>query len=275
MPPNDYTARVVDADVKKLFDSMRLVLSFELMECEQAGTVLRFIAELPTMVNGKGKRKRLALKLDIGPHSRYARAWRLANGGPPLRADRMKVAVFRDGVFRIRVRDVKADRLQRPGWTPMSPPLRPSGPRSGVSVPGNRRRMNGRRRSRRYASGPGAARSRANSHPRRRRCGLTRHGERRCGRTRTDQPYGAAGCAGSVSAAALDGLGVRAMTLPRRDIHCVRCDAMSPGRLLFGLAERWAVLRDVHGALHGVCADLLPARAQRGEYVGFVPASAE
>ena len=113
VPPGDYTARVVDADVKKLFDSMRLVLSFELMECGQAGTVLRFIAELPTAVNGKGRRKRLALKLDIGPHSRYARAWRLANGAPPPRADRMKIAVFRDGVFRVRVRDVKADRLQR------------------------------------------------------------------------------------------------------------------------------------------------------------------
>jgi hypothetical protein len=45
------------------------------------------------------------------------------------------------------------------------------------------------------------------------------------------------------------------MTLPRHDIHCVLCDATSPGRLPFGLAEGWAVLRDVHGALHGVCAD--------------------
>ena len=45
------------------------------------------------------------------------------------------------------------------------------------------------------------------------------------------------------------------MTLPRRDIHCVLCDATSPGQLPFGLAEGWAVLRDVHGALHGVCAD--------------------
>jgi hypothetical protein len=33
------------------------------------------------------------------------------------------------------------------------------------------------------------------------------------------------------------------------------CDATNPGRLPFGLAEGWAVLRDVHGALHGVCAD--------------------
>jgi hypothetical protein len=48
---------------------------------------------------------------------------------------------------------------------------------------------------------------------------------------------------------------VRAMTRPPRDIRCVLCDATSPGRLPFGLAEGWAVLRDVHGALHGVCAD--------------------
>ena len=29
------------------------------------------------------------------------------------------------------------------------------------------------------------------------------------------------------------------MTLPRHDIHCVLCDATSPGRLPFGLAEGW------------------------------------
>jgi hypothetical protein len=111
--PDDYTARVIDADVKKLFDSMRLVLLFELIECPEVGTVLRFIAELPTSASGKGRHKRIALKLDVGPHSRYARAWAVANGGPPARFDRMKIGVFRDGVFRVRVRDVATDRRQR------------------------------------------------------------------------------------------------------------------------------------------------------------------
>ena len=81
--PNDYTARVVDADVVKLFDSMRLVLVLELIECKEAGTRVRFIAELPSQAQGQGRNKRLGLKADVGAHSRYARAWYIANDGPP------------------------------------------------------------------------------------------------------------------------------------------------------------------------------------------------
>lgn len=111
--PGDYTAGVIDAEVVPLFkESLRLVLHLRLLECEDEGIVLKFIAELPSTAKGKDKTKRL-LKLDVGAHSRFARAWTIANGGPPKRADRMKIGVFRDGVFRIRVRDVKVNRHQR------------------------------------------------------------------------------------------------------------------------------------------------------------------
>jgi hypothetical protein len=53
------------------------------------------------------------LKQDISASSRFARAWVIANGGPPARSDRMKIGVFQNGVFRIRVRDVIKNRHQR------------------------------------------------------------------------------------------------------------------------------------------------------------------
>jgi hypothetical protein len=102
----EYTARVTDASIQELFKTKRLVLLFEPMECPEAGTVLKFICEIPGSTKGK------RLPQDVGVSSRYARAWIVANGGPPRRTDPMTVGVFRDGVFRIRVRDVEKGRLQ-------------------------------------------------------------------------------------------------------------------------------------------------------------------
>ena len=81
-----------------LFTTRRLVLTFEIVNSMAAGTRLRFICELPTRARA---------------HSKFRRAWEVANGGPARRRDRMSLAVFRNRLFRVDVQDVKENRRQR------------------------------------------------------------------------------------------------------------------------------------------------------------------
>ena len=104
IPQGEYTGRVVQAKLRKLFKSTkRLVLTFEIVQSKWAGTHLDFYADVRT-----------------GKHSRFREAWEVANGGPAKRRDRMSLSVFRHHLFDIRVRDVTHNRFQRKRARPYS-----------------------------------------------------------------------------------------------------------------------------------------------------------
>jgi hypothetical protein len=104
IPDGEYQARVATPPrVSRLFQSQRLVLTFEIVESRYAGIRVEFYAEVRT-----------------GKHARFREAWEVANGGPARRRDRMPLSVFRNRLFLVRVRTVTKDRFQRKRPRPYS-----------------------------------------------------------------------------------------------------------------------------------------------------------
>jgi hypothetical protein len=104
IPEGEYLATVAaPPKVYRLFDSLRLVLTFEIRQSPHAGTLVEFIAQVRT-----------------GKRSRFREAWEVANGGPARRRDRMPLTVFRNRLFLVRVRTVTKDRFQRKRPRPYS-----------------------------------------------------------------------------------------------------------------------------------------------------------
>jgi hypothetical protein len=86
----------------------RLVITLELRGGPHDAEELKLYLSTPPRHNGCFSRQ-------PGSKSVYYRAWVVANRGrPPLRGQEMSFEVFRNGLFRIRVRTVKTDRRQRP-----------------------------------------------------------------------------------------------------------------------------------------------------------------
>jgi hypothetical protein len=102
--PGDYQARVVGAPkIRKLYDSERLVLTFELVQGANGGVRLEFYAEIRT-----------------GKHSRFREAWEVAADKHAQRKDRMPLYVFKNRLFLVRVRTVKTNRFQKQRARPYS-----------------------------------------------------------------------------------------------------------------------------------------------------------
>jgi hypothetical protein len=104
IPEGEYPARVVaPPKVRRLFDSQRLVLTFEIVQSKYVGTRVEFIAEVRT-----------------GKHARFREAWEVANGGPAKRHDRMALRVFKNRLFLVSIRTVTKNRFQRKRALPYS-----------------------------------------------------------------------------------------------------------------------------------------------------------
>ena len=107
-----YTARVARVQVYDKFFKVarstqtidRLILTFRIVDGPNAGTELPFYAPLPKAGGRKGRL--------IPAKSKFWRAWTIANGAAPRRADRMSLNVFKNRLFTILVRDVDKDRRQ-------------------------------------------------------------------------------------------------------------------------------------------------------------------
>jgi hypothetical protein len=104
IPEGDYDARVVGRPhIRRLYDSERLVLTFEIKQGPYDGRWLEFYCEINT-----------------GKVSRFRDAWEIAAGKPAQRRDRMPLYVFKNHLFRVRVRTCKTDRLGRTRPRPYS-----------------------------------------------------------------------------------------------------------------------------------------------------------
>jgi len=104
IPEGEYEARVVGPPkVRRLFDSERLVLTFEIVQSKYAGTRVEFIAEVRT-----------------GKHARFREAWEVANAAPAKRHDRMPLSVFKNRLFLVSIRTVTKNRFQRKRARPYS-----------------------------------------------------------------------------------------------------------------------------------------------------------
>ena len=90
----DYEVKFVGAEQSHQWNSEKVFLWFELLTPgEWVGT--HFFMACNAKPDGRW-----------GPAHKYLQAWILANGAPPKRRDRMSTKVFRDKVFRARVRKV-------------------------------------------------------------------------------------------------------------------------------------------------------------------------
>ena len=90
LPPGDYTASYCGAKRGKWFGQEKVQLLFEIVPpAHSAGIKVPLFATLP-------KKRRLS------PRTKYYALWVKANGGPPLRGDRMPPRVFR-GYWNIRI----------------------------------------------------------------------------------------------------------------------------------------------------------------------------
>ena len=105
IPPGDqYTARAARAQIRPSWGGgARLHIDFELHSGDYDGKVIAFICTLP-------KRRARRWAEGVVPSSRFYRAWVVAAGAPPRRRDRMGLDVFKNRLFRIRVRTVTKDR---------------------------------------------------------------------------------------------------------------------------------------------------------------------
>src|SRR6185295_14089619 len=100
----EYQARVVHAPkVRRLYESERLVLTFQLVQGPYPDVRLDFYCEIRT-----------------GKHSRFREAWEIASGKTAQRKDRMPLYVFKNRLFLVRVRTVTKNRFQRKRARPYS-----------------------------------------------------------------------------------------------------------------------------------------------------------
>ena len=90
LPAGEYTAAYCGAKRGKWFGQDKVQLSFEIVPpAYSAGIKVPLFATLPN-------------KRRLSPRSKYFGLWVKANGGPPLRGDRMSPLVFR-GYWTIRI----------------------------------------------------------------------------------------------------------------------------------------------------------------------------
>ena len=107
VPVGNYDARAARAKLRPSYGgALRLHIDFEIRGGPCDGKTLPFICTLPKRVQGRW--------LGVSPSSRFYRAWCSAAGGPPRRHDRIGLHVFKNHLFRIRVRDVDRDRAGQP-----------------------------------------------------------------------------------------------------------------------------------------------------------------
>lgn len=96
-----YEVKFVRAEQTHQWNSDKVVLWFEMLTPGQWEEAEFFMA-CNVRLDGKW-----------GPSHKFAQAWILANGERPKRRDRMSTKVFRDKVFRARMRAVTKDANQR------------------------------------------------------------------------------------------------------------------------------------------------------------------
>ena len=98
---DDYEVKFVRAEQSHQWNGDKVFLWFEMLTPGQwAGT--KFFMACNAKRDGRW-----------GPSHKFAQAWILANGTRPKRRDRMSTKVFRDKVFRARMRTVTKDANQR------------------------------------------------------------------------------------------------------------------------------------------------------------------